>query len=241
MKDRIHKVMDYVHLSQQDFAKRLGVAPATLSSIFTGRTNPTLNQVQAVIAAYPEISISWLLTGQGEMFNEGHVAAPATSGLEVELTDGSASSPASSLFDDAAHAGDGAYHPSGGAHQAGNGAGLTSNGVYHTGDTAARSGEGALHPGDAAPLSGYSASAAGAAHTARGMQGASPASAYPAQSAPAAASRSLREAPASYRDPRTVAAPAVTLDARTRKIREIRVFFSDGTYESFVPSKSNVN
>lgn len=234
MKDRIHKVMDYVHLSQQDFAKRLGVAPATLSSIFTGRTNPTLNQVQAVIAAYPEISISWLLTGQGEMFNEGHVAAPATSGLEVELTDGSASSPASSLFDDAAQAGDGAYragdgayHTGDGAHQAGNGAGLT--------------GDGALHLGDGVSLSGYSASAAGAAHTARGMQGASPSSAYPAQSAPAAASRSLREAPASYRDPRTVAAPAVTLDARTRKIREIRVFFSDGTYESFVPSKSNVN
>lgn len=234
MKDRIHKVMDYVHLSQQDFAKRLGVAPATLSSIFTGRTNPTLNQVQAVIAAYPEISISWLLTGQGDMFNEGHSAAPASSGLEVELTDGGASSPASSLFDDAAQAGDGAYragdgayHTGDGAHQAGNGAGLT--------------GDGALHLGDGVSLSGYSASAAGAAHTARGMQGASPSSAYPAQSAPAAASRSLREAPASYRDPRTVAAPAVTLDARTRKIREIRVFFSDGTYESFVPSKSNVN
>ncbi|MCI6725324.1 MAG: helix-turn-helix domain-containing protein, partial [Bacteroidales bacterium] len=41
MKDRIRRVMEYAHLSQQDFALRLGMSPASLSSIFTGRTNPT--------------------------------------------------------------------------------------------------------------------------------------------------------------------------------------------------------
>ena len=67
MKDRIKIVMDYAKLSQQDFSHKLGVSPASLSSIFTGRTNPTNNHVQAIHRVFPEINVSWLLFGEGEM------------------------------------------------------------------------------------------------------------------------------------------------------------------------------
>ena len=66
MKDRIRRVMEYAHLSQQDFALRLGMSPASLSSIFTGRTNPTSNHVKAIHNAFPEININWLMFGEGE-------------------------------------------------------------------------------------------------------------------------------------------------------------------------------
>ena len=45
MKNRIKEVMEYANLSQQDFAARLGISAASLSSIFTGRTNPTWVQL----------------------------------------------------------------------------------------------------------------------------------------------------------------------------------------------------
>ena len=43
MKDRIKHIMEEQHMSQQVFADFIGLSPATLSSIFNGRTRPTLN------------------------------------------------------------------------------------------------------------------------------------------------------------------------------------------------------
>ena len=59
--------MDSVQLSQQDFATKLNISPASLSSIFTGRTNPTNNHVMAIHRAFPNVNISWLMFGEGSM------------------------------------------------------------------------------------------------------------------------------------------------------------------------------
>lgn len=69
MKDRIREVMTHLGLSQQDFAAKLQMAPASISSIFNGRTNPTINHVMAIHNAFPQISEKWLLFGEGEMFS----------------------------------------------------------------------------------------------------------------------------------------------------------------------------
>ena len=45
MKDRIRQIMDDAKMSQQDFAAKLEISAASLSSIFTGRTRPTNNHV----------------------------------------------------------------------------------------------------------------------------------------------------------------------------------------------------
>ena len=55
-------------MTQQEFADFLQQAPATLSSIFNGRTRPTLNVVDAIKTKIPDISIEWLLYGSGEMY-----------------------------------------------------------------------------------------------------------------------------------------------------------------------------
>ena len=68
MKDRIKRIMEEQHMSQQVFADFIGLSPATLSSIFTGRTRPTLNVVEAIKNKLPAISTDWLLMGIGNMY-----------------------------------------------------------------------------------------------------------------------------------------------------------------------------
>lgn len=48
MKDRIREVMESLHKSQQEFAQLIEMAPATVSSVFNGRTKPSLAIVEAI-------------------------------------------------------------------------------------------------------------------------------------------------------------------------------------------------
>lgn len=67
-KDRIRSIMEDLKKTQQEFADFLEQSPATLSSIFNGRTRPSLNVVDAIKAKIPDISIEWLLYGTGEKY-----------------------------------------------------------------------------------------------------------------------------------------------------------------------------
>lgn len=174
MKERIRQVMEHTKMSQQDFATKLGISPASLSSIFTGRTNPTNNHVQAVHRAFPEVNINWLLFGEGEMYLERDKADKA-----------------------------------GG--QANAGAGSTLSGAD------------APHSGGAGKPSLFLEDAFDA-----GLQEAS----RPATTAV----QQRRDGVYPRRNEARINMYAKEMDKPVRKIKEIRVFFDDGTYESFVPS-----
>ena len=60
--------MESQHMTQQVFADYIGQSPATLSSIFNGRTRPTINIVEAIKKKIPNISTDWLMFGAGEMY-----------------------------------------------------------------------------------------------------------------------------------------------------------------------------
>lgn len=55
-------------MTQQVFAEFIGLAPATLSSIYNERTRPTLSVVEAIKKKIPNISTDWLMFGSGEMY-----------------------------------------------------------------------------------------------------------------------------------------------------------------------------
>ena len=57
MKDRIKRIMEEQHMSQQVFADFIGLSPATLSSM-----------VEAIKNKLPAISTDWLLMGIGNMY-----------------------------------------------------------------------------------------------------------------------------------------------------------------------------
>lgn len=67
MKDRIRLIQNKTQMSQQDFAKAIGVAPGTLSSVYSGRTEPSTNFIKGIHAAFPDINTDWLVFGEGEM------------------------------------------------------------------------------------------------------------------------------------------------------------------------------
>ena len=83
-KDRIKLIMEDQHMTQQVFADFLQQSPATLSSIFNGRTRPTLNIVDSIKTKIPDISVEWLLYGTGEMY----VSHPAASSEDQLVNSG---------------------------------------------------------------------------------------------------------------------------------------------------------
>ena len=55
-------------MTQQVFADFIGTPPATLSGIFNDRTRPTINIVESIRKKFPDISLDWLMFGQGDMY-----------------------------------------------------------------------------------------------------------------------------------------------------------------------------
>ena len=104
MKDRIRKIMESQHMTQQVFADFIGLAPATLSSIYNERTRPTLSVVEAIKKKIPNISTDWLMFGTGDMY----ITTPASSSSPASPT------PTDSLFpadDRGANGGQIAHNP----------------------------------------------------------------------------------------------------------------------------------
>ena len=173
MKDRIRQVMEWAKLSQQDFAARLEVSPASLSSIFTGRTNPTSNHVNAIHRVFPEININWLMFGEGEMLI----------GRAGEQAGATASSPAAPASEE----------------------GVAASAVQ-------------------VPMNG-------SLFSVTDFEGSAERTVPPIYGNQRTAGHSLSRQQAS-RERENVK----YIERPVRKIKEIRVFFDDGTYESFSPS-----
>lgn len=69
MKDRIIALMKNMGMSQKVFAAEICISEGALSSIFSGRTKPTLNTVNNIHERFPEVNMGWLIDGKGEMYN----------------------------------------------------------------------------------------------------------------------------------------------------------------------------
>ncbi|MGI4886519.1 MAG: helix-turn-helix domain-containing protein [Janthinobacterium lividum] len=76
MVDRIRALLLAWQLSPTQFADAIGVARPIMSHILSGRNKPSLEVVQKVLAAFPELSMPWLLSGTGPMLAP---AAPTAS------------------------------------------------------------------------------------------------------------------------------------------------------------------
>lgn len=215
MKDRIRKVMELAGLSQQEFAARLEISPASLSSIFTGRTNPTNNHVQAIHRAFPNINVNWLMFGEGEMM----VPSAASDVVSPEGENGTGGG---DLFGgegtDGGGPTDGTVSPAGNQPSAD---GAPGGGPLFAGDSGAvRESGGGLFDGRTSRFPLRSSSLQGG----RGAGvAADPRGAYAARGG-AGGGQEQRVANVNI------------IDRPMRKIKEIRVFFDDGTYEAFVPS-----
>lgn len=178
MKDRIKQIQMMTKMSQQEFAKTIGVAPGSLSSVYSERIQPTSNYVVGIHKAFPNININWLMFGEGDMY-----VHPQT-----EETSSPIPSSENEQFDEA---------PSSASHA-------------HT-DMQQASLFDAPTPAQENVISFQNMRRPTAQHS-----------------------------PSPY--PRAKAVvdqieTAKNFDVHKREVKEIRVFFDDGTYETFVPSK----
>ncbi len=67
MVDRIRELLLIRQLTPTQFADAIGVARPIVSHIMSGRNKPSLEVVQKVLAAFPDLAMPWLLNGSGPM------------------------------------------------------------------------------------------------------------------------------------------------------------------------------
>lgn len=70
MNNRIAALLKHLSLSSSAFAENIGVQRSSISHVLSGRNKPSLEFVQKIIATYPEISIDWLITGNGTIIKD---------------------------------------------------------------------------------------------------------------------------------------------------------------------------
>ncbi len=67
MLDRIQELLTARELTSSQFADTIGVSRPVVSHILSGRNKPSLEVVQKIVAAFPDLSLPWLLNGEGPM------------------------------------------------------------------------------------------------------------------------------------------------------------------------------
>ncbi|WP_072053097.1 helix-turn-helix domain-containing protein [Hymenobacter terrenus] len=76
MVERIRTLLETRQLTPTQFADVIGIARPIVSHILSGRNKPSLEVVQRILAAMPELSMPWLLNGTGPMYAAGAAAQP---------------------------------------------------------------------------------------------------------------------------------------------------------------------
>lgn len=82
MVDRIKKVMEFKQMSIGTFAESINVNRSSLTHIFNGRNQPSLEIAKKILNAFPDISTEWLIMGVGNMIQ----TAPATDSTSNPVT-----------------------------------------------------------------------------------------------------------------------------------------------------------
>ncbi|MBQ3245068.1 MAG: helix-turn-helix transcriptional regulator [Bacteroidaceae bacterium] len=85
-RERIELLMKCYNLTPSQFADRTGIQRASVSHIISGRNKPSLEVMQKIFEAFPELDIKWLMTGQGdEPVMGASVEAPEVKPVENTL------------------------------------------------------------------------------------------------------------------------------------------------------------
>ena len=77
MVNRIRLLLEARNLSPTQFADAIGIARPIVSHILSGRNKPSLEVVQRILTAMPDLSMAWLLNGTGTMVAASDGAPPS--------------------------------------------------------------------------------------------------------------------------------------------------------------------
>ena len=85
MVERIRTLLESRQLTPTQFADLIGVARPIISHVLSGRNKPSLDVVQRILAALPDLSMAWLLNGTEPMLTTAREAAVATPAITAFL------------------------------------------------------------------------------------------------------------------------------------------------------------
>lgn len=69
MNTRLLRFLEAENISQSQFADSIGVARASISHIMSGRNKPGFDFLEKLASQYPNLSLEWLVSGRGRMYN----------------------------------------------------------------------------------------------------------------------------------------------------------------------------
>ena len=73
MHERLKKWMESEGLKPSVFADIIGVNRATISHILSDRNKPSIDFLEKLLNAYPNINANWLITGDGYMLTKNEL------------------------------------------------------------------------------------------------------------------------------------------------------------------------
>lgn len=78
MKDRIKNFIEAKGLSAGELAAVLDVQRSNISHILNGRNKPGASFIEKLLLEFPDLNARWLLTGEGDMFNQNNTESITT-------------------------------------------------------------------------------------------------------------------------------------------------------------------
>ena len=82
MVDRIRKVMEYYQLSPTNFADTIDINRSSLTHIFSGRNQPSLDVAKKILKAFPDVNTEWLVMGMGPMLKNETASEPSVTTVD---------------------------------------------------------------------------------------------------------------------------------------------------------------
>jgi transcriptional regulator with XRE-family HTH domain len=70
MKERLIQLLDLEQLSPSKFADIIGVQRSSISHVLSGRNKPSFDFLQKTLKAFPGLNASWLMLGEGTMYEQ---------------------------------------------------------------------------------------------------------------------------------------------------------------------------
>ena len=69
MQERLNQIIEKKGLTATKFAAMIGVNASTISHILAGRNKPGFDIINNIAKTFPDLNLTWLITGNGSMDN----------------------------------------------------------------------------------------------------------------------------------------------------------------------------
>lgn len=206
--ERVIEIIRAMGMNNIQFSQKTGISPASLSHITSGRSNPTLTILRNIVESFPDLNPEWVLLGRGDMFQSASTAENGQNNSVNSSEDASISPSGGSLGQE--------------------------NGLFLVEDFAPSFDFGNSNMPSETTRQGTTRQAVpGRSEQRYGADGYGVKSSNSARSA----SHSNLNSSGNYDVSDIVRATMSQMQRPSRKIKEVHIFFDDGTYEIFGPMR----